>query len=129
MTNPFDYIKSIQNKEYMEDVSGYNHYITNIFFSADPNFAGLANVLNNEGSNELSKRALYDFYYYIIPKGKKWVKFPKKNHDYTTVRAIMEYYEVNEIEAKQCLKVLPKEIISKILKIQGEINGKKTKKN
>lgn len=128
MPNPFEYAKSIMNKEtYFEDVSGFSAFLMGKLFSADQNFVSLANFLNRLGVHQLSKRAIYDFYYHIIPKSRRWLKYPKKEAELKNGKYLMEYFGIDENEAKDYLKILPKDDVKRIVNLyenQGVKRGK-----
>jgi len=131
---PFDYVTSILKKEqYIDDISAFALYITNKLFSNDKQLVSLANIVNKIGVTTLPKRALYDYYYFLIPKSNKFIKYPKKQDEFENIKYIMQYYEVNEEQAKTAIQFLNNDEINQIVNLfvkQGEIkNGKKSKKN
>lgn len=133
MPNPFEYSKSILNsKQYMDDVSGFVPFLMNKLFSAHPEMIVLANIANGMGASKLSKRAIYDFYFYTVPQTKRWLKYPKNPAEIQTTKYIMDYFGIREEVAKDYLILLSKEEIKEIIDYfekRGVINGnKKTKK-
>jgi len=62
---PFDVWKSIQNLEYLEDISPVNRYMLDQIISAYPDFVHAVNNINKIGTHHLSKRAIYDYYFYF----------------------------------------------------------------
>ena len=113
---PFEYSKSILNsKEYMEDVSGFAPFLMGKLFSAHEDYVFIAGILNKNGANQLSKRAMYDLYFYTIPQSKRWLKYPKKESELQNTKYIMEYYTVDEREARAYLEILSKSEIKEIV--------------
>jgi len=127
VTKPFDYIKSILNtKEYINDISGFIPFITNKLFSGDRDFVHIANIANGIGISRLPKIAIYDLYFYTIPKTKKWIKYPKNISEIKNTKYIMNYFGVREEVAKDYMKLLSKEEIKEIVNIfekKGVDNG------
>lgn len=113
--NPFDYIKSINKKEYCEDLSGFSVWMTNKVFSADPNFVCLTNCVNKLNNHNLSKKTIYDFYYYTIPKNRKFLGYPKGEKELKKIKYIQEYYKLNEEQAKEYSNLLTKKEIKKVV--------------
>lgn len=112
---PWDYIKSINQKTYIEDLSGFSPYLTSVNYSAgDKMFCYIANSLNKIGQHRLPKLAIYDFYYYTIPKNRKWFKYPKKDKDPKEVRYIQEYFGCDERSAKTSLDIIDKDELKEI---------------
>lgn len=127
MPKPFDYSKSIvQTKEYMEDCSGFVPFLMAKLFSSHPDYVHIANMVNKTGSHLLSKRAVYDLYFYTIPQSKRWLKYPKKEAEFQRTKYIMEYFGVDESEARTYLEILPKEVVKEIVDIfqRRSNNGK-----
>jgi hypothetical protein len=115
---PFSYSKSILNKKvYLEDMSEFSVFLMGKLFSVDQNFVSLANFLNRIGVHQLSKRAMYDFYFYTIPETRRFLKYPKKEVDLKTTKYLMEYYSIGEKEAKDYLELLPKEDVKRIVNL------------
>lgn len=112
--NPFDYIKSINSKNYLEDLSGFNLWITFKVYSVDPSYVFAVNAINLKGIHKLPKRAVYDFFFYTIPKNRKWLKYPKSTKELKQVSYIMEWFGCNEMIAKDYYELLEKEELKEI---------------
>lgn len=126
MPKPFDYSNSILKKKvYYEDVSGFVPFLMGKLFSNDITLAGIANYVNKIGVHVLPKRAIYDFYYYAVPRMNKWIKYPKGSADPKAVEHVMRYYICNELEAKDIIEILPKSDIKQIVDIYENSGVKK----
>ena len=111
-TNPFEYVKSINEKKPVDHVYDYNPYLTNTAFSYSLETVMLANEMNR--LHELLPEAQYDFYYNSVRRGKrfaKWYKKPAQPH----LEAVMEYYGYSERKALEALRVLTQDNIRDIL--------------
>ena len=105
--SPFDYVKSINQKTgYMEDLSGYNPYLTNAAFSQHMDTVMLAEEMNQY--HWLSPELQYDFYYYGVRRGKRF-GFPKKQDVEDNVQLVMDYYKYSHTKALEALEILTAE--------------------
>lgn len=112
---PWDYINSITNKQYQDDISGFSPYLTNKYFSASETLVHLANGAPNLiGAHVLPKRAVYDYYYYVVPKRRMFLKFPKALKVTKDLKYIMDYYNVNERVARDYMEILDKKELKEI---------------
>lgn len=106
--NPFDYVKSINNKDYMlgDNMSGYDPYLTNHALSAHIDCVLYANELNR--FPDLPNHMQYEFYYWAIRKGNRYEPWLKKNKNetYENVRLVSIYYGINMTKAKETLDIL-----------------------
>ena len=68
--NPFDYVKSVNHKDYQFDLSGYSPYLTNQCFSMHLDTILLAEEMNQ--ASRLDPGLQYDFYYQSVRKGKRF---------------------------------------------------------
>ena len=106
MASPFDYAKSIDTQEYINDISGYSAYIINKKLSLAVDTILYANEMNI--NYELEPKLQYDFFFYSIRPNKKrpytkWIKNEKEDED---LGAISEYYGYNNQKAKAALAIL-----------------------
>ena len=105
--SPFDYVKSINQKSgYMEDLSGYNPYLTNAAFSQHMDTIMLAEEMNQ--AHWLSPELQYDFYYHGVRRGKRF-GFPKKQDVEDNVQLVMDYYQYSHTKALEALEILTAE--------------------
>lgn len=128
MSSVFDYINSINNKKYIwDDLTSpkeFDVYIVNLAFSYYIDTILFANIVNMH-SNTMTKKQVYDFYYYSISKRKrwsKWNKIDKKTKE--LIEKIAEFYNMNYNETKNALKILKKEDVVSIYKYITDLGGK-----
>lgn len=86
-----------------ESEKEYAPYIVNKSFGNIIDTILYANEMNLR--SELSNRQQYDFYYFGIPKAKRFAKWIKKENT-EDIEAVKEYYSVSDRVAKQYLLVL-----------------------
>ena len=110
--NPFYYVKSINEKTNVDDLSGYNPYLTNRAFAYHMDCVLLAEEMNQ--LHHLSPTLQYDFYYYSVRKGKRF-GFPPKVEDDPNLHHVMEYFECSKQKALEYLQVLTFNDISDII--------------
>lgn len=105
--SPFDFVKSINTKSgYIEELTGYNPYLTNAAFSQHMDTIMLAEEMNQ--AHWLSPELQYDFYYYGVRKGKRF-GFPKKVEVEDNVQLVMDYYQYSHSKALEALEILSAE--------------------
>ena len=109
--SPFDFIKSINEKKYIFDLSGYVPFLTNRCFAMHMDTIMLAEEMNQ--AHRLGPELQYDFYYYAVRKGKRF-GFPPKVQDDSNITMIMEYYQYSRVKAQQALQLLTPEQIKQI---------------
>lgn len=103
---PFDYTKSIDTREYIEDISAYAPYIINKKLSLAPDTMIDANEMNiNHG---LDPKLQYDYFFHSVrPNSRrpftKWIKNTKEDEN---IGAIAEYYGYNAQKATYALSIL-----------------------
>jgi hypothetical protein len=109
--SPFDWVKSINEKKYIFDLSGYVPFLTNRCFAMHMDTIMLAEEMNQ--AHRLGPELQYDFYYYAVRKGKRF-GFPPKVQDDSNTTMIMEYYQYSRVKAQQALQLLTPEQIKQI---------------
>jgi hypothetical protein len=124
--SPFDFIKSINNKEYlMRDAFSEHEYapfIVNMGFSLYADTLFQSNEINRRP--HASNKMQYDYLYHSIKKGKRYSKWPKKDKiNGENIRLIVDQYKYNVSKAKEALNVLTEEQID-IIKQEQEKGGK-----
>ena len=100
---PFDYVKSINKKTEMDDLSGYNPFLTNKAFACHLDTILLAEEMNQY--HTLSPELQYEFYYYAVRKKDRF-GFPPKVEDDANLNHVMEYFECSRQKAMEYLQVL-----------------------
>ena len=125
MSNPFDYVKSINEtkQNLMKDTEndqlaekGYNPFLTNRALSYHHDTVGLANEMNQR--SDVDNVLQYEFLLNSVRKKKRFAKWDKKVDD-GDLDAIKEYYGYGDAKALQALSVLtPKQISQIKIKLQ-----------
>jgi hypothetical protein len=111
--SPFDYIKSINHKDYKYDLVGYVPFLTNRCFAMHIDTVMLAEQMNQ--CHKLSPELQYDFYYYVVRKGKRF-GFPPKPEEVPNLELIQEYFGYSRQKAIEALRLLTTEDIRGIIK-------------
>ena len=111
--SPFDYVKSINWKNYEYDLVGYNPFLTNRCFAMHMDTVMLAEQMNQHPN--LGPELQYDFYYYTVRKGKRF-GFPPKVEDIPNVELVMDYFGYSRQKAIEALRLLTDEDIRGIIK-------------
>ena len=101
--SPFTYVKSINHKNRLHDLSGYNPFLTNRAFSYHMDTVLYAEEMNQY--SELSPDLQYDFYYYAVRKGDRF-GFPPKLQDEHHIELVMEYFSISKQKAIDALRLL-----------------------
>ena len=107
----FDYVKSINKKNYMFDLSGYNPFLTNRTFAGFIDTIMLAEEMNQ--AHALPPSLQYDFYYYAIRKGNRFDPI-NKPQDSAYLEIVMEYYTYSKQKAIEALRILTPQDIENI---------------
>ena len=110
--SPFTYVKAINEKTQVSDLSGYNPYLTNRAFAYHIDCVLLAEEMNQY--HNLSPQLQYDFYYHSVRRGKRF-GFPPKVEDDHNLHHVMEYYQCSKQKALEYLQVLTLNDISGII--------------
>lgn len=112
--SPFDWIKKVNEKNgnSFDEGHSYNAFIINRGLSFHQQTIHFANYLNE--FNQLDKDLQFDFLYNIIPKGKRYYKWEKKEILDENVELFMEFYGVNRVKAMEYLDLLPEHEIETI---------------
>ena len=110
--NPFDYVKSINKKTYMYDLSGYNPFLTNRAFAGFIDTVMFAEQMNQ--AHQLSPALQYDFYYYGVRKGSRFDPIPKPVEP-SGLEVVMAYYDYSKQKALEVMSLLtPQDIMDMI---------------
>ena len=111
--SPFDYVKAINEKKYMEDLKGYNPFLTNRAFAMHMDTILIAEEMNQ--ASDLDPMLQFDFYYYAVRKGRRF-GFPKKVETDANLELVMEHYKYSKEKAAAALRLLTEEQLQAILK-------------
>ena len=101
--NPFDYVKSINQKTPVSQMAGYNPYLSNNSFSYYLDCVLVANEMNRYPN--LPSECQYDFLYGSIRKGKRFSPWHKVEEN-PYVELVMKYYNYSKAKALEALQVL-----------------------
>jgi hypothetical protein len=101
--NVFSYVKAINFKTEVEDLSGYVPFLTNRAFAMHMDTIMLAEQMNQY--SQLSPQLQYDFYFYGVRKGRRF-GFPKKVEDHPQLELVMAYFNYSRTKAEQALELL-----------------------
>lgn len=120
--NLFDWLNNITyEKEYKltkENEKSFSVYMINQVLSCDKDYCLITEFVN---SPYLSPKQVYDFYFYFLPKKKKYIKYlAKKESIDENLELIMKHFQVNIEVAKQYLQILSKDDIKQIKEMYRE---------
>lgn len=108
-SSPFEFVTNINQKKGRLEVEkegvSYPNFIINKAFSNNIDTVLYANEVNQDMDNQLH----YDFFYYAIPKGKrygKWFKKSAKQYSEQMINLVCDYYGYGEDKAIETLTVL-----------------------
>lgn len=126
MSNPFEYIKIISDKNRVPDDAevklNYVPFLTNRNFSYTMDTALIANEMNKYPDCE--KLLQFKYFFNSVKKRKryaKWTKPPKPKNDYLIIK---KYFNYNDKNTELAMKLLTKEQI-KVIKSKMNIGGAK----
>ena len=109
----FDWVKSINEKNYINHVRDYNPYLTNTALSYSMDTIMFSNEMNQYPN--LPPQCQYDFLYHSVRKGKRFNKWYKEEHT-PYLEEVMTYYNYSKAKALQALQVLTQEQLRDIVK-------------
>ena len=115
--SPFDYVKSINEKSEMDDLSGYNPFLTNRTFAYHLDTILLAEEMNQ--AHHIGPQLQYDFYYHSVRRGKRF-GFPPKVEEEHNLGVVMEYYQCSRQKALEYLQVLTLNDINAIIAVSDK---------
>lgn len=103
--NPFDFVKSINNKQYMMDETNekeYKPWLVNKAMSYFPETLMYSNQMN---MTEASNKMQYDYYIHSVKKGNRFSKWHKPEKD-EAIELLCLAYNYGRKEAKIALKTI-----------------------
>ena len=119
--SPFDIIKTFQDKSGFPldtelDEKQYVPFVINKGLSFEQSYVAYADIMNTYP--DLPARMQCQFYYNVLPKGKKYSKWLKSEADgnEATVLLIQNYFSINKKLAEQYCQLLNDEQIEIIRK-------------
>lgn len=101
--SPFDYVKSINEKKPIDELTGYNPFLTNRAFSMHQDTIMLADMMNT--GHKLPPELQYDFYYHSVRKGRRF-GFPSKPQESDNLTLVMEHYNYSKEKALEAMRLL-----------------------
>ena len=101
--SPFDYVKSINEKKPIDELTGYNPFLTNRAFSVHMDTVLLAEEMNR--ASNLPPEMQYDFYYHTVRKGRRF-GFPPKPSENENLSLVMEHYQYSREKALEAMRLL-----------------------
>lgn len=115
---PFDAVNCINNKstyEWSDEVDKvYVPFIVNRAMSNFQDTIYFANEANK--MHHLDKDQQFDFYYGIVPKGKRYSKWNKTIKATEDEKLLQDYFGINILRAQEYLKILTPEQLNIIRK-------------
>lgn len=108
--------------------SSFNPFLIHRYISMNESYVEIANLLQK--MDPTNKVAIYLAYSQLLPKKKLWLKYIKNQNKTTlkeTPKLISNYFECSISEAKDYIKILPKDKIKTIFESMG-LDGKELKK-
>ncbi len=111
--SPFNYVKSINEKNYCHELTGYNPYLTNRCFAEHIDTILMAEEMNQ--AHNLAPDLQYEFYYYAVRRGRRF-GFPPKPPEVEHLELIQRHYGYSREKAIQALKLLTFDQIQSILR-------------
>ena len=109
--NPFDYVKSINYKNYIDHVRDYNSFLTNRSLSYHLDTTLLANEMNRYPN--LPPICHYDFLFHTVKKGRRFSKWYKEEES-PNLQVVMEYFNYSKQKALAALQVLTQDNLREI---------------
>ena len=102
-SNPFDYVKGINSKDYTYDLAGYNPFLTNRCFAMHVDTIMFAEAMNQ--AHALGPQLQYDFYYHAVRKGKRF-GFPPKPEEPNHIEAVQQKFGYSRQKALEAMRLL-----------------------
>jgi len=104
-TSPFDIVKSLNEKTDFEyDIKDYSAFMINRIMSNTLDTLFFAEAMNR--FYDLDKGIQRDFYWYGLPKSKRFGKYHKAIVINNDVKMIMDHYVVNQKVAESYFKLM-----------------------
>lgn len=123
--NIFDHLKNIttQKGEFLGE-EGWNNWMINRYLSMSQDYCEVVNIVQ-KNTWQIKPEHLYNLYKDIIPKQYVFLKYIKAKNkvDYKKeeIDAVQKYFEVSRREAKEYIRMLPKDELTNIM---SQVNGK-----
>ena len=113
--NPFDIVTdlSYNKKNILESEKDYNAYMINRAFSYFPDSILYSNEMNKKW--DLDNQLQHDYYFYSIPKKKRFSKWHKTQED-DDIDLLCKVYNINRQLAREYKRLLTKDQLEEIRK-------------
>jgi Bacteriophage clamp loader A subunit len=110
MASPFDYIGSFSSKkenlwDELTATKDYNSWVINRGMSFMHDTIFYANMMNRY-SMDLDRKPQHDFYYNVVPKGKRFGKWIKPLEVTPDIQLLSDYFCINNRVAEKDLELL-----------------------
>jgi hypothetical protein len=119
--NIWRFSNSIHDKKYVEDITGYNVWLTNRSLANFIDTVLFANVVNIY--NELDPQMQYDYLFYGVTKGRRFAKKKKVIEEHPDFTLVQDYYKYSAVRTREVLRVLTQEQIEIIKNKKNESEG------
>ena len=102
----WDFINSICDKKKLEyDEKVFSSYVTALHFSQDKNTIQYSDEINHL-LFLLPGETVYNYFFSKVPKGKRWIKWPKKTKEKESkkMKAFQEEHQLSSEEMKKYIE-------------------------
>ena len=110
--NPFEYVKAIESKTAIEDMTGYVPYLANHSLSNHLDTVMLAQEMNCHPN--LPPVPQYEFLYGSVRKGKRFGKWHKPQEQ-PHLELVMTYFGYSKQKALEALRVLTQSDLKRMM--------------
>ena len=109
--SPFDYVKSINSKTQVDNLTGYVPFLTNRAFAMHIDTIMFAEEMNQY--HQLSPQLQFDFYFHAIRAGRRF-GFPPKVEEDDNLSLVMEHFQYSRTKALEAMRLLSDNDIRRI---------------
>ena len=95
-----------------EDQKSWNIFMVNRILSMNVDYIDLVDIVQMHSN--MPPEAIYNFYCHILPKGYRFIPFMKKGGNTGLIKAVAAHYQVSRREAREYIKLLPQDELTKI---------------
>ena len=110
MKSPFDIVTDLTQKTYDAESYSSNAFMVDVILSLDEKIIGIVDEANR--LSHVDPRMRYDFYFYMLPKGRRFQKYylekkkTKMSEEDEQILQISKELKVNRIRATEYFKIL-----------------------
>lgn len=110
----FDFLNSINKKQYLEDLTGYSQFMINRFLTSSTVRASIIGEINS--GYKFTDRMHYDFLFNALPKTSEFMKYNmKKEKAETELEYLMKWFNIDMGRAKTYSTLISKEEFQDII--------------